>query len=216
MKTIIKLGFATLIFLISFTVESYAQRCDKMKYGKEYYGNYDFRMQSVFSTLLPGDTSIVKTVIYSGKAYRIFAAIDKEYPPVHWKITAPYRVTVKKIKAINHDTTYEYKRDEDGEIIYDENNNYQPIVTGMSVDVDTVFEKLRVQKEKLIFDSEKNDSGKPYWEKVIRKTQRIFIYVYMPTDVYPEGDCANVYIGRKFLNISKSQYGYGKARVDYH
>lgn len=216
MNTTIKLSLATLVFLMSFTVKSYAQRCDRMNYGSEYYEDYDFRMQSVFSTLLPGDTSVVKTVVYAGKAYRIFAAIDEEYPPVHWKITTPYRVTVKKIKAINHDTVYEYKRDDDGEIIYDEDNDYQPIVTGMTVDVDTVFEKLRVQKEKLVFDSEKNDSDKPYWEKIIRKTRRMFIYVYMPTDIYPEGDCANVYVGRKFLNAGKSQSKYGKVRIDYY
>jgi len=216
MNSITKLSIAMLVFAMSFSVKSYAQRCDRMKYGSDYYGDYDFRMQSVFSTLLPGDTSVVKTVVYAGKAYRIFVAIDEEYPPVHWKITTPYRVTVKKIKAIKHDTVYEYKRDEDGEIIYDENNDYKPIVTGMTVDTDTLFESKRVQKEKLVFDSEKNNSDNPYWGKIIRKTHRLFVYVYMPTDVYPEGDCANVYIGRKFLNASKSQSRMGKPRIDYH
>ncbi|HIE16532.1 MAG TPA: hypothetical protein EYP69_06375 [Bacteroidales bacterium] len=216
MKVTIKLSLIVLIFFINFNTKLSAQRCDRMRYGSEYYEDYDFRMQSVFMTLLPGDTTVVKTVVYAGKAYRIFAAIDDEYPPVHWKITAPYRVTVKKIKAINHDTTYEYKRDEYGEIIYDEDNDYQPIVTGMSVDVDTVFESLRIQKEKLVFDSKQSDPEHPYWEKIIRKTRRLFIYVYMPTDIYPEGDCANVYIGRKFLNTHKTQSRYKKVRIDYY
>ncbi len=216
MNTIKKLSIAMFVFAMNFSVNSYAQRCDRMNYGSEYYEDYDFRMQSVFSTLLPGDTSVVKTVVYEGKAYRIFAAIDQEYPSVHWKITEPYRVTIKKIKAINHDTIYEYKLDENGEIFYDENNDYKPIVTGMSIKVDTIFESLRIQKEKLVFDSEKNNTDKPYWEKIIRKTRRLFIYVYMPTDIYPEGDCANVYIGRKFLNASKSQSKMGKVRIDYY
>ena len=216
MNSITKLSIVILVFLMTFSAKSYAQRCDRMNYGSDYYGDYDFRMQSVFSTLLPGDTTVVKTVVYAGKAYRIFAAIDEEYPPVHWKITAPYRVTVKKIKEIRRDTVYEYKRDEYGEIIYDENNDYQPVVTGMTVDTDTIYETKRVQKEKLVFDSEQNNSDKPYWEKIIRKTRRLFVYVYMPTDIYPEGDCANVYIGRKFLNASKSQSKMGKARIDYY
>lgn len=211
-----KLSLAILIFFISFSVKTYAQRCDRMNYGSEYYEDYDFRMQSIFSTLLPGDTTIVKTVVYAKKAYRIFAEIDEEYPPVHWKITAPYRVTVKKIKEIVRDTVYEYKRDGYGEIIYDENNDYEPIVTGMTVDVDTVYSVLRIQKEKLVFDSEKSNVENPYWEKVIRKTRRLFIYVYMPTDIYPEGDCANVYVGRKFLNASKTQNKGGKYRIDYY
>lgn len=216
MRTYINLTIAVFILFLSFSTKIYAQRCDKMNYGSEFYEDYDFRMQSVYITLLPGDTSVVKTVVYAGKAYRIFAEIDPEYPPVHWKIVEPYRVSVKKIKAINNDTIYEYKKDEYGDIIYDEDNNYEPIVSGMSVNHDTIFEILREQKEKLIFDSEKSSSENPYWEKIIKKTHRLFVYVYMPTDIYPEGDCANVYIGRKFLNASKSQSKQGKYRIDYY
>ncbi len=216
MRTIIKFNIVIIILLLSFSSKSYAQRCDRLKYGSEYYEDYDFRMQSVFSTLLPGDTTVVKTVVYAGKAYRIFAEIDPEYPPVHWKITAPYRVSVKKVKAINNDTTYQYKLDEEGNVIYDEDNNYEPIVTGMSISHDTIYETLRIEKEKLVFDSEKSNVENPYWEKIIKKTCRLYIYVYMPTDIYPEGDCANIYIGRKFLNASKTQNKSGKYRIDYY
>ena len=178
-----------------------AQRCDKKKYCVDYYEDFDFRTQSVYAHLLPGDTSVVKTVVYSNKMYRIFACMDEDYGPIHFRIVQPYRVTERKIKKVTYDTTYTYKVDEYGDEIYDDNGN--PVVDKMEVTADTLWEVKRVQKEKLLYDSEKAD--KPYWEARIRKTKRIFIYVYVPEDIDPDGDCVAVYVGRKALARSKFQ-----------
>ena len=200
-KSIITIIGVSTILLGSFN-SAKAQRCDKKKYCSDYYEDFDFRVQSVYAHLLPGDTSVVKTVIYSNKLYRIFACMNEDYGQIHFKIVQPYRVNLRKIKEIRYDTNYTYKTDEYGEIMLDDNGN--EIVQSMTVDKDTIWETKRVQKEKVLYDSENSD--KPYWEIRVKKTKRIFIYVYVPEDIDPDGDCMAVYIGRKNLIRSKFQH----------
>ncbi len=204
MKNITKFILGIIVFTSfnGIVKQAKAQRCDKKKYCVDYYDDYDYRLQSVFAHLLPGDTSVVKTVLYANKAYRIFACMDKDYGTIHYKIVKPYKVTVKKIKKIEYDTTYTYKTDEYGDVLLDDDGNQ--VVDKMSVEADTIWDVKRVQKEKLIYDSENADN--PYWEKRIKKTMRVYIYVYIPDTVDPDGDCVAVYIGRKSLARSKFQH----------
>ncbi len=199
-KTTLTILGTAVIMLASFS-QANAQRCDKKKYCSDYYEDYDYRVQSVYAYLLPGDTSVVKTVIYSHKAYRIFACMDEDYGQIHFRIVEPYRVTEKKIKEIRYDTSYTYKTDEYGDIMLDDNGN--EVVESMEVTADTIWDVRRVQKERLLYDSEKAD--KPYWEVRVKKTKRIFIYVYVPETVDPDGDCMAVYIGRKSIARTKFQ-----------
>ena len=199
-KTILTIIGAVAILSGSYN-NAKAQRCDKQKYCVDYYDDFDYRTQSVFAHLLPGDTSVVKTVVYSNKLYRIFACMKEEYGQIHFKIVQPYRVTEKNIKKIVYDTSYTYKVDEYGEEIYDDDGN--PIVDNMDVTTDTLWDIKRVTKEKLLYDSEQAEN--PYWQARIKKTKRIFIYVYVPENVNVDGDCVAVYIGRKALSRTKFQ-----------
>jgi len=192
--------FSVILIIFTSSYKAKAQRCDKKKYCRDYYDNFDYRIQSVYAHLLPGDTSVVKTVLYSNKAYRIFACMSEEYGNIHFKIVEPYRVTEKRIKKIVYDTTITYKTDEYGDIMIDDEGN--EIIESTEINKDTIWDIRRVQKEKLIFDSEKSD--KPYWEVRVKKTKRVFIYVYVPETVDPDGDCLAVYIGRK--NIYRTKF----------
>ena len=224
MKKNIIISFIVLTFSLLSTLV-YGQRCDRQDYFPDLMGNYDFDLQSVYAKLLPEDTSVIKTVIYGRKAYRIYASLANQDQPIHFKIVFPKRVNVKTIKAIQADTTYTYKTnddgkyitkggyfiDEDGYITNDEGDEVaeedvdpaelEKIAINMTIQKDTLFDVKRITKETVIYDSETAD--KPYWETRQKRTKRIFIYVYTPSaeadqDI-SETMCVGVMIGQQTI-----------------
>jgi hypothetical protein len=224
MKKNIILNFFTFIFSLS-SLFVYGQRCDRQDYSPNLMGNYDFELQSLYAKLLPEDTSVIKTVIYGRKAYRIYASLANQDKPIHFKIVFPKRVNIKTIKAIQADTTYTYKTNDEGKyitkggyfidedgIITNENGDeieeedvdpseLEKIAINMSIQKDTLFDIKRITKETVVYDSETAD--KPYWETRQKRTKRIFIYVYTPKakaeQDLSETMCVGVMIGQQTI-----------------
>ncbi len=187
----------TTVLVISFTSSSYAQRCYKKDFCAENidYEDYDYRTQSYFVTVYPGDTIKITAVMYANKQYKAFACANLELGDVTYQIVQPTRKSRRTIESINVDTIIDYKLDEYGEVAYPEENDYEPIEIGRSVESDTVFKVERYVYEKVIYDSKKE--SEPTFAKNIKRTTRYFIYVYIPEDGKPSGGCLNVYIGRR-------------------
>lgn len=208
-KSKVLLFFAS-ILVLGFSNNANAQRCDKMELCDESidYGEYDYRMQSSFLVAYPGDTVVYKTVLYIRKQYNIFVCADPDLGDVRYKIVKPYRKTIKKIKEIKNDTIVNYKLDENGEIAYPEENNYEPVVESTEVNKDTIWDIKRVTAEKLVYDSKTGKS--PMYTKVIKRTQRAFIYVYVPETGTPSGGCVNIYVGKQDIG-KRVRYKEGRA-----
>ncbi len=186
------------ILAITFATAAQAQRCDKYnRYCDADLYDYDYSAQSAFAHLYPGDTIPVKTVLYGNKEYHITVCSD--YENIKWKIVKPYRRTVKKIQSIRRDTVNTYKVDEYGDYVVDDaTGDY--IIENTEITVDTIWSTKRVADEKLMFDNSKDVD----WKHRLKKSQRAFIYVYLPMDADPEGACVAVFIGRK--QIQKSRF----------
>lgn len=212
MKTIIKIGIIFTFILSSIApISSNAQNCSKKKFcGEDSYGKFDYRSQSSYAILAAGDTARASIVIYSKQDARILVCADPLLGDVVWRIYEPLRYTKRTVKNIyrNEEEIAVYEKDEYGDPVqdidewgdpmYDE--NYDPVYKiesyQTSVDVDTIWQTERINTEKIIFDSSKND--KPFWQrKSISKTKRMIIEVIIPeTDDDYEG-CVNVEVGNK-------------------
>ena len=192
------------ILAIALAGSAQAQRCDKYnKYCDIELKDFDYKSQSAFTHMYPGDTLPVKTVLYGNKEYHI--TVCAEYPEMEWWIVTPYRKTERKIVEVKKDTAYTYKMDEyDEYLVDDETGEY--IVEDMDVTVDTVWSSKRVVAEKVIF--RKGDS-KNDWQKRLKKTQRAFIYVSLPMDADPDGACVAVLIGR--AAVKKTSFNHSKS-----
>lgn len=186
------------ILAIVLASSAHAQRCDKFnRYCDADLYDFDYSTQSTFAHLYPGDTVPVKTVLYANKEYHITVCSSYE-GEMKWKIVKPIRKTVKTIKTIQRDTVEVYKLNEYDEYIVDEETG-DYIIESTEITVDTIWNTARVADEKFIFDNSKNVD----WRKHIEKTQRAFVYVTLPMDANPEGECVAVFIGRNHLVKAK-------------
>ncbi len=213
-----------IIALLGITSTALSQNCARKKFcDKDDYGNYDYRSQSSYAILSPGDTARASIVIYSRQDSRILVCYDPDLGNVQYKIFHPKRITRTVIKDIDKtETEIEvYKRDEDGnpvqmvdewgDPVYDENYNpvYEIDHYETVVEYDTIWQKERVVEETLIFNSGKDGTAKPYWEGLnVKKTKRLIIEV-----IIPEGDrsiegCVNIEVGHRQAQEDKRFYRY--------
>ena len=165
-KLILKIFFLAIIF-INVSYYSFSQRCDKKKfYSKQDLGNYDYRGQSSFALLSPGDTVKLKIVVYSGQDYRIFAACDPVLGQVEYKIIQQIKKRKKIIKAVTSEEVPIYKKDENGELALDDWGDY--IEEGSNTVYDTIWGTKKYVVKKLLFSNLK--SSDKYWEQREKKT----------------------------------------------
>lgn len=71
------------------------------------------------------------------------------------------------------------------------------------VSYDTTWTSTRITDEELIYDSRNNKTGKKYWEGTIKKTQRIFIKVEVPSGDKNYTGCLGMYVGNKMMTNKK-------------
>lgn len=192
MKTSI---FIYIIMLLA-TIEINAQ-CERKKYCDDYMEDYDFRSQSSYAKLSPGDTASVNVVLYGGQKYRIFVCNDPKLGNVSWLITQPERKTKRTIAQIKKDTTLIYETDEWGS--YKTDKNGELIIKSRQINIDTIWNTERITVDKIIYDSKKQNKD-PYFEIIPQKSARYIVKVAVPSgDPNYEG-CVNVYVGRKALS----------------
>ena len=191
----------TVFFLIcGITSQSYAQRCSERICDKDKLEDYDYRSQTSFAYLIPGDTARLNIVVYNGQTYKIFTCSESDLGEVHYNIIRPIRKVKRKIKDINTEVQIEYKTDEYGEEVYDE--NWEPIEIGRTTVYDTIWETIRFTEDKVVFDNQNNEQGNNYWKYICKNTRRMVIEV-----IVPEGDpdmqgCVVIMVGRKTTQTS--------------
>lgn len=191
-----------------------AQSCGGKKYGtKEQVGEgFDYRGQSTFGRLFPGDTSRVKVVLYSKNLVRIFAASESEDLAVEFKIIKtvreynrmPDKITKttreEPVYKLDEDGVYIQKYDDWGELEYDEFGDpvweiedYKTITV-----IDTIWRTKRNIREEIIFDSKTSDAA--FFEEVIEKTESVIVEVVVPDADKKTETCIAIMVGRKFFS----------------
>lgn len=199
------LTFAITMFVTMSSINISAQ-CDKNIFcAEDWEEDYDFRSQSSFAKLSPGDTSSVSAVLYGNQKYRIFVCSDEELGDVKWKIVNPERKTKRTIQSIKKDTVVIYKTNEYGDFLTDESGN--PVVKSKSVNIDTLWNTERISVDKVMYDNKKN-SDKPYLDVQPKKSERYIVRVSVPGSGDPNfAGCVNVYIGR--IPVSSKNFNRG-------
>lgn len=186
------LTLSACFLFVSSSFQLYAQ-CEKKKYCSDYFDDFDYRSQSSFAKLSPGDTSSISVVLYGGQKYRIFICSDEKLGKVNWKLVNPERKTKRTIQSIKKDTLVLYKVNEYGDYETDEMGNL--LVKEKKINTDTLWNTERITVDKVVFDN-KSASAKPYYEIQPKKSERFIIRLSIPSgDPYYEG-CVNAYIGR--------------------
>jgi hypothetical protein len=190
-----------------------SSQCDKKNYCDDYEGDYDYRSQSSFAKLSPGDTSSLNCVLYGGQRYRIYVCSDPKLGDVTYKIVNPERKTKRTIVSIKRDTVVTYKSDDDGNFLTDDNGEL--IVASKAVSIDTTWATERYTVDKVMYDKKKN-TDKPYFEIAPKKSERFIVRVTVPGGDPNYGGCVNIYVGRKPIDAKGfSKTGQGRITQDY-
>ena len=200
-----------LFFVLSFIpFTSFSQRCDKKDLcNDEDYGDFDYRSQTVFAKLSPGDTSTINIVAYSGNDMRILVCADEGLGEVIYQIIESFKeLKVEKVTKKEHlkDVVMNTEPDPETGMITPKMNNGDTVF----FERDTTYieeKKTFVTKEEIKYDS-KNNKGKPYYEeKAIKKTKRLKIKVQVPAGDEEYIGCVNVLVGRKAAKSNKFYKG---------
>lgn len=191
MKTpVVIILFLSIVANIS---NAYTQ-CERKKYCDDYMEDYDYRSQSSYAKLSPGDTSSVNIVLYGNQKYRIFVCNDPKLGSVAWKVVQPERKTKRTIDKIKKDTIVTYEMNEYGDYKTDKNGNL--IIKSRQIVVDTTWITERISVDKVLYDS-KQQNKQPYFEVTPTKSARYIVRVQIPSGDPNYSGCVNVYVGRK-------------------
>ena len=188
------------IILISIlTVVSSLQlfgQCERKKFCDDYMEDFDYRSQSSYAKLVPGDTASVNVVLYGGQKYRMFVCSDAKLGNVSWKIVQPERKTKRTIEKIKKDTTLVYELNEYGD--YKTDKNGELIIKSRQVNIDTIWNTERISVDKVLYDN-KQQNKTPYFELTPAKSARYIVRVTVPAGDPNYSGCVNVYVGRKAI-----------------
>lgn len=211
MKKIV-ITLAVTIFNLLIFIQINAQ-CERKSFCEDNLDDYDYRSQSSFAKLSPGDTSSVNVVLYGNQRYRIFVCSDPKLGDVLWKVVKPERVTKRTIASIKKDTTVIYKVNETGDYITDDLGNLE--VKSKQVNIDTLWNTQRIAVDKVAFDNKKN-SDKLFFEVAPKKSERYIVRVAIPSGDPNYAGCANVYVGRLPMEVKNFSKQGKKATGDTH
>ena len=200
------------------------QTCGNKKLcGKEDLGDYyDFRGQSTFGRLSPGDTSKVKVVLYSKNDVKILVCADPALGNVEFRILKTVREYNRTIDKIEKSTVEEpiYKTDKDGNPVQILDDWGEPkkvefgqiqheIVDYKKVTkVDTIWKTDRKTRDDVLFDSRQ---GKKVFEQEVKKTESVSIEVVIPetSDAQMKSyeGCVAIMVGRAFHYVDYKKFG---------
>lgn len=180
---------------------------------------FDFRGQSSFMMLSPGDTARIKIILYSNNDVRIALCSEAVQQGAELRIIRAIREYSRSIDRIEIRTEEEpvYKLNRSGQkVILIENDKPKLGIYGEKLYVidryqkiertDTIWKTARNIREETLYDSHKPGS-KPFFESSINKTVSVIIEVTMPENMKPNatiaGECVGVVVGRKFWGSIK-------------
>lgn len=195
-----------LVCVVGISSVTVGQRCDKKEFcNDEDYGEYDFKSQTHFAKLSPGDTATINIVAYSGNDLRILVCADPELGEVKYQVIESFKEAKKDVKYVKrtektpkYDAENNVKFNTNGDTLYDVQNFTDTIVT-------TKFNVF----DKLLFDNGKQTKEKPYYEeKNIKKTKRLKVRIQIPKGGEEDlVSCVNVLVGRKAAKSNKFYRG---------
>jgi len=171
-------------------------QCERKNFCNDLMEDYDYRSQSAYAKLAPGDTASVNIVLYGGQRYRMFVCNDPKLGNVSWKIVKPERKTKRTINKIKKDTTLIYEVNEYGDYITDKEGNL--IIKSRQINVDTIWNTERISVDKVLYDNRQQNKT-PYYEIIPSKSARYIVRVVIPSGDPNYTGCVNVYVGRKAL-----------------
>ena len=200
------------ISVIGFSLISSGQRCDKKDLcNDEDYGDFDFRSQTHFAKLSPGDTATINIVAYSGNDLRILVCGDPDLGDITYQVIESKRDPVREVKhfiRVDKNPVYEPNNGDDMDQRVKMDSNGDTVFTIEKVPDSTVTSRFNVY-DKVLFDNKKQTKDKPYYEeKNIQKTKRLKVKVQVPKG--EEDDyigCVNVLVGRKAAKTNKFYRG---------
>ncbi|HON19548.1 MAG TPA: hypothetical protein PK990_10350 [Salinivirgaceae bacterium] len=194
--TIKKIAFIVLLSCISIS-HLFSQRCETKKLApKELLGNYEYQSQSAYTQVGTGDTIRIKTIVYSQYDYRIFVAGEKNLGKIHFEIIMPEKRFEPYPQNVIDKEIILYKKDKNGFLEYDENEN--PIPIGKTTIKDTIWGRQLVTYEQVIF----NSNEAPYWEASINKTRLLIVKIIVPKKRRFFFGCIGLMVGRKSRALS--------------
>jgi hypothetical protein len=171
-------------------------QCEHKKYCEDLMEDYDYRSQSSFAKLSPGDTASVNVVLYGGQKYRFFVGNDPDLGNVTWKVVQPERKTKRTIQKIKKDTMLIYQTNDNGDFVADKNGAL--IIKDKHVNIDTTWLTERISTEKVLFDN-KQSGKQPFYETQPEKSARYIVKINIPSGDKNYSGCVNVYVGRKVI-----------------
>ena len=176
------------------------QNCSKKKLAtNEMKGKYDYRGQSMFKSMVSGDSATLNVVLYSKQNYRLFVASEQKLGKVNYQIYVPRKKFTRVVKGVKEKTVQVYKKDPMGFYLYDSEG--EKIPDGFEVVQDTIWTRETTSINDLVFDS--RTSGQPYWEATPGKTQNITIRVNVEKTSKKVDGCIGVYVGCEYSNSSQ-------------
>lgn len=162
-----------LFFIIVYT--SFAQ-CPRGLYcDKQDLGNYDYRGQTSYATMSPGDTSNITIVSYAKRDMRILVCGDRNLGGVKFIVKEFVKSKRKVVKEIKKETGY---------------LGYEEVTVR-----DTIWGMASYFEEIIIFDSEKSD--KFFYEEKVKTTTRYSIEVIVPEGNDDIIGCVSIMVGYK-------------------
>lgn len=205
---------SALIMLVFISGNVVAQNCAKKKFcEKEDYGSkFEYRSQTSYALLSPGDTARTSVVAYRSYTTRVLVCADKELGDVSFKVIESKRRTRRVIDKINEmqEEVPIYVKDEYGnpkiqvdefgyEITdYDGNPMYEVERYETVVQRDTIWKVEKYKEEIQLFNSKSAD--KRFYEVNIDSkaaSRRFIIEVVIPESEEDIEACVTVSVGRR-------------------
>lgn len=211
-KSVIILG------LLVIASSTYSQSCAWKKCNKELYGDsYDYRGQSTYGSLAPGDTMKVRVVLYASNVIRIFVCGEKQLGTIRYRIIKTSNEYKKVVDRIQTNTVEEpvYKLDDEGQPIpvlneWEEQEidefgepKFEVLEYKEVTKADTIWKIEKKLKEFVLFNS---TSGIPFFESKIERSTSVTIEIIVPPSTSTTEGCVAVMVGRKFRNTDYKSF----------
>lgn len=191
---------ALLIALMICCLSVNAQNCSKKKLASnELKGKYDYRGQSLFRSMVSGDSITLNVVLYSKQNYRLFVVGEQKLGKLDYQIYVPSKKFTRVMKSVEEKKVPIYKKDPLGFYLY--NKDGEKIQIGEQTIQDTIWTRETTSINDLVFDSRNSDQL--FWEATPVKTQSVTIKVNIESATKKIDGCIGIYVGCEYANASQ-------------
>ena len=202
------LRYILIIGIITNFVFTTFGQCNKAKfYDKKDLGEFDYRGQSSFASLSPGDSAKVNIVLYPNQSYRILVGADPKLGSISYRIIKVNRKLEKTLEGV----TIKSQSSTNTGALESSSSNSAESYDNFQVDIsssqtkqepvyDTVWGHRALITKDVVFDN--SDGSKKYFEDSPAKAARYIIELLIPEGNKDTKGCINILVGHK-PNASK-------------